>query len=165
MIIEKIKLCEIAINEIEGEFVTQEINNETVPAMLTNYCVEMGYRRGLIKSSLSSDLFALYGTFHQHGGSTEPNAEGMMELPEGMVADMGSFLDDSKILPVIYMACVGANKNFKYSYDEFLERYHADIKTKMQTYINLIVSLEKTDKQAFAKEFKAHTKAADGKKK
>jgi len=166
MLIQTIKLHEILIEEINGVYEATEKNHEVCPAMLTNYAIEQGHRQGLIKSSLVSDLFALYGSYKDHGGNMAQAESGAIrDIPEGMVSEMGSLLDETKMTAVIYMGCIGANKAFKYSYDEFLERYHADVSEKMQTYVNLISGLSVNDKNAFAAEFRNKTQDSKSKKK
>jgi len=109
-------------------------------------------------------LIGLYASYASHGGSMEPPADGSeVTMPVETLSDMGSMMDDQKITAVIYMACIGANRNFALSYEEFLIKYHADFAEKLQTYFNLISGLKKSDQNAFAKEFKMATK--DSKKK
>lgn len=163
MIIEKIDLFEVEVVEIEGEYKQIKRNERTVPAMLTNYAIEQGKRRGLLKTSLISELFAMYNSIKKSGNEDLLSGK-VDELPPDVVMDIGDFVDESKISAVIYIACIGANPKFDLSYDDFLMQYNANLTSKMQTYINLIVSLQDKDKNAFAQEFKNLTKA-DSKKK
>lgn len=163
MIIEKIDLFEVEVVEIEGEYKQIKRNERTVPAMLTNYAIEQGKRRGLLKTSLISELFAMYNSMKKSGNPDLLSGK-VEDLPANVVMDMGDFVDESKISAVIYLACIGANPKFDLSYDDFLMQYNADLTSKMQTYMNLIVSLQDKDKNAFAQEFKNLTKA-DSKKK
>lgn len=162
--IQSVKLNDIEIREVDGEFEEIEFNHQTVPAMLTNYAIERGHAMGLIKGSLVADLIGLYASYASNGGSMEPPTDGsQMQMPIETLNEMGSMIDDQKITAVIYMACIGANRNFALSYDDFLIKYHADLSEKLQTYFNLISGLKKSDQNAFAKEFKMATK--DSKKK
>lgn len=163
MIIEKIDLFEVEVVEIEGEYKQIKRNERTVPAMLTNYAIEQGKRRGLLKTSLISELFAMYNSMKKSGNPDLLSGK-VEDLPANVVMDMGDFVDESKISAVIYLACIGANPKFDLSYDDFLMQYNADLTSKMQTYMNLIVSLQDKDKNAFAQEFKNLTKT-DSKKK
>jgi len=163
MMIEKINLCEVEVVEIEGEYKQLKRNERTVPAMLTNYAVEQGKRRGLLKTSLISELFAIYSSIKGSGNADLLSGK-MEELPPEVVMDIGNFVDESKISAVVYMGCIGANPKFDLSYDDFLMQYNAELQEKLQTYVNLMVGLQGQDKNAFAQEFKRLTKA-DSKKK
>lgn len=162
--IEAIKLFDMEIREIDGQFEEVQYNQQTVPAMLTNYAIDRGHAMGLIKGSLAADLVGLYASYASHGGSMHPPADGKSyEMPIETLSEMGSMIDDQRITAVIYIACIGANRNFALSYEDFLLKYHADFAEKLQTYFNLISGLQKSDQTAFAKEFKLATK--DSKKK
>lgn len=158
MVIEKVSLYDQVVEKIDGEFEVREINHQVVPAMLTNYAIEQGHRLGMLKTSLISDVLAISESFVSNGG--DPEAKGEVDVPKGMMNDLKYIIDDSKITSVIYLACVGANRKFEYSYDEFLDKYHADISLKISTYMKLITGLAKNDKNKFASEFKKTTAAS-----
>lgn len=166
-IIQKVTLCDIEIIERDGEFEATQINKRIVPAMLTNYAIEVGHRMGLLKGSLNADLFGVMAAYVKHGGSLEPLADGTYpDVPIEAIESISGLLDDSKVMAVIYIACIGANPRIDLTYDDFVKQYNVDPQERLQTYFNLISNLQASDKAAFAKEFKGKTSnSRDSKKK
>jgi hypothetical protein len=166
-IIQTVALCDIDIIEKDGVYEATEVNKRTVPAMLTNYSIEVGHRMGLLKGSLNADLINVMAAYLEHGGSVETPADGQtQDIPVEALRSLEGIIEDTKVTSVIYLGCIGANRNFELSYDDFLAQYNGDPRERLQTYFNLITALKSNDKAAFAKEFKAKTSSkTDSKKK
>ncbi len=149
--IEKIVLKEMEIREVEGEYEQHFYNEKTYPIFLTNYALKKGKEKGLIESSLFSELAKL--SLMQSAVDEEGNMD-----PAGL-----EHFDEQKVLKVIYMALIGANRNTDISYEEFLEKYHDGLEDTLELYGNLIGNLVSSDPNQFAKEFERATEK--GKKK
>lgn len=130
MIIQKVELKEVEVKEVNGEFEKTFINAKVHPAFLTNAAVKKGFDTGLLESSLFEDLLKLKGLETLVAQSSE---EASLEL-------MNAF-DEQKLITVIYLGVVGANKNIGLSFDDFLEMYHYPLTETIQLYANLIVGL------------------------
>lgn len=134
MKIQVVELSEIEVVETNGTFEARYINKEKAPAFITNYALKRGKDLGLLTSSLLA-------TFAKFGNITPDSIE---EL---------SNLDESEFQKVVYLGCLGANPNFKYTFEEFLERYHYDFTKTMDLYSELIMPIFDKAENKFAKSF------------
>lgn len=138
-----------------------ESNHKKVPAYLSNAAVKYGYDNGLLKSSLYSDLLAIYSDY-------DLSQMANMSEDERQKTALGVFSDINlgHVLTVIYLAYRGANyKGDLMDFDGFCDRYADDDMTKITVYMGLIQELlQKADKSKFVKTLKANTKT-DSKKK
>jgi hypothetical protein len=139
--IRKITLKDVEIKEVNGEFERVYTNEKTYPAFLTNYALKKGKELGLIESSLFSDLLKLQGLQR-----LESIDKGLGDIDPSVFES----IDETKMMKVIYLAFIGANKNTALSFDEFLEKYHAPLEEMMDLYMNLIADLMSSDKNQFA---------------
>lgn len=143
--IETVVLKDIEVVEVDGEFETRYVNERKHPAFLTNAALKKGKQDGYIETSLFSELAKL--SFLENTTDSDGNLD---------VGGLVNF-DEDKILRVIYLGLIGANKKFEYSYDEFLEKYHEGLEDSLMLYANLISSLVSKDPNRFAKEFEKAT--------
>ncbi len=155
MKIQKIILKDSEIIEQNGEYTQVFTNEKTYPAFLTNYSLKKGKEFGLIESSLFGDLLKMQGLEKL----TNKNNQGVVN------PDAFDSLDETKMLQMIYLAFVGANKNTNLSVDEFLEKYHYSLEQTMEIYMNLIMNLMESDPNKFAAGLnKSTNKSNKGKK-
>lgn len=150
MKIQKVELKEVEAVEVDGEFERQFTNVKVHPAFLTNAAVKRGYDTGLLESSLWEDLLKIKGLEHLVSNSNEDDEESALQL-------MNAF-DEQKLIGVVYLGVIGANKNLGYSFDEFLERYHNSLTETIQIYANLITDLLASSPNDFAKELSKEAK-------
>jgi len=108
--------------------------------------VKKGYDTGLLESSLFEDLLKIKGL---ETLITQADEEASLEL-------LNAF-DEQKLIAVIYLAAIGANKNIGLSFDEFLEKYHYPLTDTIKLYANLIVGLL-NESNEFAKALHKQTK-------
>lgn len=146
MKIQKVELKEVEVVEVDGEFEKRFVNTKVYPAFLTNAAVKKGYDIGLLESSLFEDLLKIKGLETLIIQSDE---EASLEL-------LNAF-DEQKLIAVIYLAAIGANKNLGLSFDEFLEKYHYPLTDTIKLYANLIVGLL-NESNEFAKALHKQTK-------
>ncbi|MEY9972264.1 hypothetical protein ABH966_002638 [Lysinibacillus sp. RC46] len=146
MKIQKVELKEVEVVEVDGEFEKRFVNTKVHPAFLTNAAVKKGYDTGLLESSLFEDLLKIKGL---ETLITQSDEEASLEL-------LNAF-DEQKLIAVIYLAAIGANKNLGLSFDEFLEKYHYSLTDTIQLYANLIVGLM-SESNEFAKVLHKQTK-------
>lgn len=152
MKVQKVTLKEFEVVEVDGEYEQRFINSKNYPAFLTNASVKRGYETGLIESSLWEDLLKIMGLQSVIDNNDE---ESIMQL-------MGVF-DEQKLIAVIYLGVVGANKSVDLTFDDFLEKYHYDLAETIELYANLITDLVAKDPNQFAKGLQQST--AKGEKK
>ncbi|MFJ7662957.1 hypothetical protein ACIQXW_11190 [Lysinibacillus sp. NPDC097162] len=152
MKIKKVELKEVEIKEVDGEFERTFINTKVHPAFLTNAAVKKGYDTGLLETSLFEDLLKLKGL--EKLISEVEDEKASLEL-------LGAF-DEQKLISVIYLAVIGADKNLGLSFDEFLDRYHYPLTETIKLYADLIVGLM-SESNEFAQALQKETKK--GKKK
>lgn len=148
MKVQKVTLKEFEIVEVDGEFEKRFINSKNYPAFLTNASVKRGFDTGLIETSLWEDLLKIMGLQSVFNKNDE----------EGIAQLMGVF-DEQKLIAVIYLGVIGANKNVDLSYDDFLEKYHYDLAETIELYANLITDLVAKDPNQFAKGLQQSTKS------
>lgn len=142
MKIRKITLKDVTYVEKGDEFEPVFTNEKNYPAFLTNYALKKGKDRGIIESSLFSDLL--------HVSSVE-------NTDENVDPSIFENISESKMLDIIYLAFTGANKNTELSMDEFLEKYHAPLEETIELYMNLIMDAVSSDPNQFANELKKST--------
>jgi hypothetical protein len=145
--IEKVNLKESEIVEIDGEYKLLLRNERTIPCFLTNYSLKRGKEMGLLDGSLISDVIKLV-----------PLTKLQSRSIEDLDSDTFKDLDEVKMLSVVYVACLGANKDFALDFDEFVSQYHESFDTLVELYINLIAGLMQRDPNQFAKGLQKSTK-------
>lgn len=147
MKIQKVELKELEIIEVDGEFEQKFINPKVYPAFLTNAAIKRGHDMGMIESSLWEDLLKIKGL--------ESVVEGADE--EAALQAMNTF-DEQKLIGVVYLAVLGANKQITYSFEEFLERYHHSFEDTIKLYANLLINMISSSPNEFSKELSKATK-------
>ena len=148
MKVRKVTLKDVEVREVNGEFEKVFVNEKTYPVFLTNYALKKGKEMGLIESSLFSDLLKMKGL------EALVNNDSNLSDIDSPVFER---IDETKMLKLIYLAFIGANKNTDLSFDEFLQKYHESIEYTMELYMNLIADLMSTDPNQFAKALQQST--------
>lgn len=137
--IEVITLKEREILETEdGEFVEAFKNEKKYPVFITNYALRKGYDMGLIKSTLIADLLKIHT--EEDGATEKEQGQSALEM-----------FNEEKVLNVIYLAFLGANRKTDLDIDEFTERYHASYTDSLDLYIKLIQGALGNSTNGFAK--------------
>lgn len=155
--IEKVNIYELDIVEIEGEFKKVQKNHEVLPCMLTNYSLYVGKRDGLLETSLTDELFKVIEVYESNPMRPEDvGEEDLEQYGIEMFKGMKDAVDEEKIIKIIYLGLIGANPKLKYSFEDFVLRFHADVEEKMMLYVNLISNLASRDNK-FKREFEKHT--------
>lgn len=148
MKVQKVTLKEFEIVEVNGEFEKRFINEKNYPAFLTNASVRRGFDTGLIETSLWEDLLKIMGL---QSVLEKNDDESTMKL-------MNMF-DEQKLIAVVYLGVLGANKSVDLTFDSFLEKYHYDLAETIELYANLITNLVSADPNQFAKGLQQSTKS------
>ncbi len=148
MKVQKVTLKEFEIVEADGEFEKRFINSKNYPAFLTNASVKRGFDTGLIETSLWEDLLKIMGL----QSVIEKNDE------ESTLQLMNMF-DEQKLIAVVYLGVLGANKNLDLTFDSFIEKYHYELAETIEIYANLITNLVTQDPNQFAKGLQQSTKS------
>lgn len=136
--IEVITLKEREFLETEEGYVEAFKNEKKYPVFLTNYALRKGYDLGLIKSTLIADLLKISTV--EDGATEKEQGQSALET-----------FDERKILNVIYLAFLGANRNSNLDVDDFTDRYHASYTDQLELYINLIKGAIENSTNSFAK--------------
>lgn len=167
MKIEKIKLYDLEIVELDGEFREIKKNEKTIPLLLTNYSLYKGEELGLIETSAMDELYNIYKVYEEGGDPSKIKTEADMEKYGGKIlGKMSQVVDDKKLLGILYMGAIGANPNFEYDFEGFIKRCHLDLEEKLTIYVNLLQNLV-TEDNNYKKEFEKLTskKKVKGEKK
>ena len=146
------------IVEIEGEFQRSYSEEKKYPAFLTNASVKKGFDMGLLESSLFEDLLKLKDLdiiISNQKENTKPKTDSD-DLKDG--AELLAALNEQKLIAVIYLGVLGANKNLNKSFDEFLELYHYELPETVEIYGKLIAGLVSNKSNNFAKELQQQAK-------
>lgn len=152
MKIQKVVLKEFEVIEVDGEFEKRFINEKKHPAFLTNASIKRGFDEGLVESSLWEDLLKVMGlqSLIKNTGDEEKDAENAMKL-------MGAF-DEQKLIAVIYLAVLGANRKLGLSFEDFVEKYHYGLAESIELYATLLTDLLSSNPNQFAKELQNASK-------
>ncbi|MES9699233.1 hypothetical protein MRBLBA3_002863 [Bacillus sp. LBA3-1-1.1] len=153
MRVEVVKLKEVEVVNVEGQFKPIEKNHQKVPCFITNYAMKQGKDLGLTDESLLQGVFKLQGL-----ANANPNQLDNIDFS----ALQG--IDETAIQKVIYLGCLGANKDFEYNFDEFLERYHYSFEETMKLYVRLASSSITGQQNKFAKGLGNSTKTNEKKR-
>lgn len=153
MKVQKVELKELEFVEVNSEFEQQFTNQKTYPAFLTNAAVKRGHDMGMIESSLWEDLLKIKGLESVVDEADE----------EAALQAMNTF-DEQKLISVVYLAVIGANRQLSYSFEEFLERYHYSFEETIQLYANLLVNMISSSPNEFSKELTKATKKSKKKR-
>jgi hypothetical protein len=145
MKIEKILLKESEIVEVEGQYKQIFKNQKAVPCFLTNYSLKRGKDLGLLKGSLIADVMKLI-PLTKLKSADDIDPETMREL------------DELEMMKVIYVGCIGADKNFELDFDEFVSQFHESYEDTLILYTTLVSALIQKDPNQFAKGLKNSTK-------
>ncbi len=163
MKINKITLFKQELVEKDGEYELVIKDEETVPCVVTNRALQLAKQMGVTKSSLATDLLNLQPADEINAKELKQLESGEIE-PEDVNIKLGQFgeIEDEKILQAIYIGYIGGqfllgNKEPKYNFDEFLERYNAGVTERITLYMNLL-----TDERG--NEFKTEIEKSTSKK-
>lgn len=147
MKVQKVELKELGFVEVDGEFVQQFTNQKVYPAFLTNAAIKRGHDMGMIETSLWEDLLKIKGLETVVDATDE----------EAALQAMNTF-DEQRLIGVVYLSVIGANRQLTYSFEEFLERYHYSFEETIQLYANLLVNMISSSPNEFSKELTKATK-------
>lgn len=147
MKVQTVELKDLEFVTVNGEYQQRFINEKTYPAFLTNAAMKRGFDTGLIESSLWEDLIKIKGLESVVKSSDEKSALQAMNA-----------LDEQKMIAIVYLAVIGANKKLTISYDEFLERYHYSFDKTLQLYANLLTNMMSSNPNEFSGKLKNATK-------
>lgn len=144
--VETVVLKEMKLIETEDEYEKHYYNERRVPASITNYSLAVGESMGLINSSQIADLADIQELFE---AAIDPSAD-----KEAALAN----LDVNKMNKVIYLAIIGMNTQIDLTYEDFLQLYHEDVTTTIDTYTNLVLATLTDGINKFATGFEKSTK-------
>ncbi|EQB35046.1 hypothetical protein M948_18270 [Virgibacillus sp. CM-4] len=145
--IEMITLKDMEIKEVDGEYQQIFSNEKQYPAAITNYGLGLGEKLGLLEGSNLTDLLKI--------ASLEQLMAGGGVNEQALEADD---TNTTKYLKGIYIALIGINPKLELSYEEFLQKYHADSITTMKTYARLVMNTLPSTKNKFAEGMEQSTK-------
>ncbi|MED3470036.1 hypothetical protein BK767_03935 [Bacillus thuringiensis serovar kyushuensis] len=149
MRVEIVKLKEVEVVNVDGQFKVIEKNHQTVPCFITNHAMQRGQSLGLIEQSLMQSLFKMKDLANAN--------------PNEIDSDSLQGFNEVEIQKIIYLGCLGANKQFPYDFDQFMERFHYSFEDTMKLYSNLISNVTTGQTNKFAKGLANSTKGS-GKK-
>ncbi|EKS8373198.1 hypothetical protein P4418_02840 [Bacillus thuringiensis] len=149
MRVEIVKLKEVEVVNVDGQFKAIEKNHQTVPCFITNHAMQRGQSLGLIEQSLMQSLFKMKDLANAN--------------PNEIDSDSLQGFNEVEIQKIIYLGCLGANKQFPYDFDQFMERFHYSFENTMKLYSNLISNVTTGQTNKFAKGLANSTKGS-GKK-
>ncbi|HDX9612817.1 TPA: hypothetical protein ROY01_003919 [Bacillus toyonensis] len=149
MRVEIVKLKEVEVVNVDGQFKAVEKNHQTVPCFITNHAMQRGQSLGLIEQSLMQSLFKMKDL--ANANPNEIDSESLQSFNE------------IEIQKIIYLGCLGANKQFPYDFEQFIERFHYSFEETMKLYSKLISSVTTGQTNKFAKGLANSTKTG-GKK-
>lgn len=112
--------------------------------------MQRGQSLGLIEQSMMQSLFKMKDLATMN--------------PNEIDSDALQNFNEIEIQKVIYLGCLGANKQFPYDFEEFIERFHYSFEETMKLYTKLISNVTNGNTNNFAKGLAASTKST-GKKK
>ncbi|MBP3967736.1 hypothetical protein KAF80_01575 [Bacillus sp. WL1] len=150
MKVEIVKLKEVEVVNVDGYFKAIEKNQQTVPCFITNAAMQRGQSLGLIEHSMMQSLFKMKDLANMN--------------PNEIDSDALQSFNEIEIQKVIYLGCLGANKQFPYDFEQFIERFHYSFEETMKLYTKLISNITNGKTNNFAKGLAGSTKSA-GKKK
>ena len=148
MNIYKVKLREVSIKEVDGEFKEIISNERVVPCVLTHYSEKMGRDLGLFKGSLRTNIIQeVMGNELSQGqikNISAFDAEKMTDEQTNILLKVMDSLDMSKLMKVVYLGCLGANPAFGLDFDKFCQQIDITDDDLYTLYIQLISSEKKT---------------------
>lgn len=144
MKVQKLTLKEVEVVEVDGEFEKRFINAKTYPIFLTNAALQKGKQLGYLDTSLITDLVKLMPL------AKRVKAVGVGENIDENTVQMMAEIDEQKMIHVIYLAFIGANRKEEKSFDEFIELYHLDFTETATLFMKLISDVISKDNN-FAK--------------
>ncbi|MBJ8093159.1 hypothetical protein [Bacillus cereus] len=143
MRVEIVKLKEVEVVDVDGQFKAVEKNHQKVPCFITNYAMQQGQSLGLIEQSLMQSLFKMKDLANAN--------------PNEIDSDSLQSFNEIEIQKIIYLGCLGANKQFPYNFEQFIERFHYSFEETLKLYFNLISNVT-TGPNKFAKGLANSTK-------
>lgn len=150
MKVEIVKLKEVEVVNVDGYFKAIEKNHQTVPCFITNAAMQRGQSLGLIEQSLMQSLFKMNNLANVNPNEIDSDAlQGFNEI---------------EMQKIIYLGCLGANKQLPYNFEEFIEIFHYSFEETMELYSKLISNITNGKKNNFAKGLAGSAKSG-GKKK
>ncbi|MDM5237494.1 hypothetical protein QUF83_15315 [Bacillus cereus] len=144
MKVEIVKLKEVEVVNVDGYFKAIEKNHQTVPCFITNAAMQRGQSLGLIEQSLMQSLFKMKDLANANPNNIDSNS-------------LQSF-NEIEIQKIIYLGCLGANKQFPYDFEQFIERFHYSFEETMKLYSKLISNVTTGQENKFAKGLANSTK-------
>ncbi|EJS72900.1 hypothetical protein [Bacillus cereus] len=144
MRVEIVKLKEVEVVNVDGQFKAIEKNHQTVPCFITNAAMQKGQSLGLIEQSLMQSLFKMNDLAKAN--------------PKEINSDLLQSFNESEIQKIIYLGCLGANKQFPYDFEEFIERFHYSFEETTKLYSKLISSVTTGQTNKFARGLANSTK-------
>ncbi|EJS13408.1 MULTISPECIES: hypothetical protein [Bacillus] len=144
MRVEVVKLKEVDVVNVDGQFKAVEKNHQTVPCFITNHAMQKGQSLGLIEQSLMQSLFKMKDLANAN--------------PNELDSDALQSFNEIEIQKIIYLGCLGANKQFPYDFEQFIERFHYSFEETMKLYSNLISNVTTGQPNKFAKGLANSTK-------
>lgn len=150
MKVEIVKLKEVEVVNVDGYFKAIEKNHQKVPCFITNAAMQRGQSLGLIEQSLMQSLFKMNNLANVNPNEIDSDAlQGFNEI---------------EMQKIIYLGCLGANKQFPYNFEQFIEIFHYSFEETMELYSKLISNITNGKKNNFAKGLAGSAKSG-GKKK
>ncbi|PGP67258.1 hypothetical protein CN998_19150 [Bacillus cereus] len=144
MRVEVVKLKEVEVVNVDGQFKAVEKNHQTVPCFITNHAMQKGQSLGLIEQSLMQSLFKMKDLANVN--------------PNELDSDALQSFNEIEIQKIIYLGCLGANTQFPYDFEQFIERFHYSFEETMKLYSNLISNVTTGQPNKFAKGLANSTK-------
>ncbi|PKG23947.1 hypothetical protein [Niallia nealsonii] len=115
-----------------------------IPCFITNYSLKMGKDLGLTEGSLIGDLLKLM-----------PLAKLDKDDLNAMNSEDFDRVDEVEMMKLIYLGCIGADKNLEEDFDDFVSKYHGDFSETLILYVALlqdtIGNMNQKNKNKFAK--------------
>ena len=150
MKVEIVKLKEVEVVNVDGYFKAIEKNHQTVPCFITNAAMQRGQSLGLIEQSLMQSLFKMNNLANVNPNEIDSDAlQGFNEI---------------EMQKIIYLGCLGANKQFPYNFEEFIEIFHYSFEETMELYSKLISNITNGKTNKFAKGLAGSTKSSKKKR-
>ena len=99
--------------------------------------MQRGQSLGLIEQSMMQSLFKMKDLATMN--------------PNEIDSDALQNFNEIEIQKVIYLGCLGANKQFPYDFEQFIERFHYSFEETMKLYTKLISNITNGKTNNFAK--------------
>lgn len=154
--IERIKLSDLIIVDIDGEFKEVRENEEVFPCLLTNFSLYVGKRDGLIKTSLTQEFFEVTEVYGDGVDIDDLTEEEGGKYYARKFKELSEKIDEEKVLKIIYLGLMGADPRFKYDFETFTLKFHDTLEDKLVIYMNILKGLVMKDNN-YKKEYERLT--------